>query len=44
MDVKIAGKSVEWTVGEAIFIPRGIEHHIANVGKTPLDFVPIRIP
>lgn len=44
MDAKIAGKSVEWRAGEAIFIPRGIEHHIANVGKTPLDFVSIRIP
>jgi mannose-6-phosphate isomerase-like protein (cupin superfamily) len=44
MKVKIAGKSVEWTIGEAIFIPRGIEHDIANVGKTPLDFVSIRIP
>jgi mannose-6-phosphate isomerase-like protein (cupin superfamily) len=44
MKVKIAGKSVEWKIGEPIFIPRGIEHDIANVGKTPLDFVSIRIP
>jgi quercetin dioxygenase-like cupin family protein len=44
MAVKIAGKSAKWAIGEPIFIPRGIEHDIANAGKTPLDFVSIRIP
>jgi mannose-6-phosphate isomerase-like protein (cupin superfamily) len=44
MNVKIAGKTVEWKIGEPSFISRGIEHDIANVGKVPLDFVSIRIP
>jgi mannose-6-phosphate isomerase-like protein (cupin superfamily) len=44
MKVKIAGKSVEWKIGEPFFIPRGIEHNLANRGRTPVDFVSIRIP
>ena len=44
MEVSVAGKSLEWKIGEAIFIGRGVEHDIANNGKTPVEFVSIRIP
>lgn len=44
MRVEIAGKSVDWKVGEPLFIPRGIEHNLANRGKTPVDFIVVRIP
>jgi mannose-6-phosphate isomerase-like protein (cupin superfamily) len=44
MRVEIAGRAVAWKVGDAFFIPRGIEHSLANRGETPVDFVSIRIP
>jgi quercetin dioxygenase-like cupin family protein len=44
MRVEIAGRTVAWKVGDAFFIPRGIEHSLANRGETPVDFVSIRIP
>ncbi len=44
MRVKIAGKTVPWKVGDPFFIPRGMEHSLANRGETAVDFVSIRIP
>lgn len=44
MRVEIASKTVEWKVGDAFFIPRGVEHNLANRGKTAVDIVSIRIP
>ncbi len=44
LDVTIGGKSVEWKIGEAIFIARAVEHAIANNEKKPAELVPLRIP
>jgi mannose-6-phosphate isomerase-like protein (cupin superfamily) len=44
MKVTIAGKTVEWTIGEPIFVPRGVAHDVVNLGKMPVEFVSIRIP
>jgi quercetin dioxygenase-like cupin family protein len=44
MRVEIAGKTVAWKVGEPIFIPRGTNHSLANLGETAVDLVSIRIP
>jgi mannose-6-phosphate isomerase-like protein (cupin superfamily) len=44
MRVEIAGKTVAWKVGEPIFIPRGVEHNLANRGETAVDLLSIRIP
>jgi mannose-6-phosphate isomerase-like protein (cupin superfamily) len=35
---------VEWTIGEPIFVPRGVAHDVVNLGKMPVEFVSIRIP
>jgi quercetin dioxygenase-like cupin family protein len=44
MRLEIASKTVEWKVGEPIFILRGAEHSIANRGETAVDLLSIRIP
>ena len=44
MEVTVAGKNIPWKSGEAFFIGRGVEHHIANKGKTAVDLISIRIP
>jgi hypothetical protein len=44
MRVEIAGKTVSWKVDEPIFIPRGVEHSLANQGETAVDLLSIRIP
>lgn len=44
MRVEIAGKPVEWRVGEPFFVPRGVEHNLANRGETAVDYLGIRIP
>jgi quercetin dioxygenase-like cupin family protein len=44
MEVTVAGKSIPWKSGEAFFIGRGIEHHLANNGRTAVDFMSIRVP
>jgi quercetin dioxygenase-like cupin family protein len=33
-----------WRPGEAIFIKRGTDHQLVNVGKTAIEFVSVRIP
>lgn len=44
MEVTVAGKSIPWKSGEAFFIGRGVEHRLANDGKTAVDFLSIRVP
>lgn len=44
MRVEIAGKPVAWKVGDSFFVPRGVEHNLANRGDTAVDLVSIRIP
>lgn len=44
MRVEIGGKTVAWKVGDPLFVPRGMEHSIANRGDTAVDLVGIRIP
>jgi quercetin dioxygenase-like cupin family protein len=34
----------QWQPGSAIFIKRGTEHRLVNVGKTPIEFIVLRIP
>lgn len=43
VSVNVAAKPVDWKIGEAIFIPRGVQHNLANTGKTPIEFVSVRI-
>ncbi len=33
-----------WQPGTAIFIKRGTEHRLANIGKKPIEFITIRVP
>ncbi len=33
-----------WQPGTAIFIKRGTEHRLANVGSKPIEFIVIRVP
>jgi hypothetical protein len=44
MEVTVAGKHIPWKSEGAFFIGRGVEHHIANKGKTAVDFISIRVP
>lgn len=44
MEVTVAGKSIPWKSGEAFFIGRGVEHRLANNGRTAVDFISIRVP
>jgi mannose-6-phosphate isomerase-like protein (cupin superfamily) len=44
IEVTVAGKSIPWKPGEAFFIGRGVEHRLANHGRTAVDFISIRIP
>jgi mannose-6-phosphate isomerase-like protein (cupin superfamily) len=43
-DVSVAGKNQgDWKVGRAFFIPRNTDHHFANTGKTPIQYVAVSI-
>ncbi len=33
-----------WKPGEAIFIKRGTEHRLVNVGSASIEFITVRIP
>lgn len=44
MRVEIAGKPVAWKVGDPFFVPRGVEHNLANRGDTAVDLISVRIP
>lgn len=44
MRVEISGKPVAWKVGDPFFVPRGVEHNLANRGDTAVDLVSIRVP
>ena len=44
MRVEIAGKPVAWKVGDPIFVPRGVEHNLANRGATAVDYLGVHIP
>lgn len=43
-ELTVGGRTLgEWKAGEAFFVPRNTEHHFANVGTTPLEYITVRI-
>lgn len=43
MAVSIEGKSIKWSSGEPIYIPRGVQHNVSNKGHETAELLSIRI-
>jgi len=43
-EVSVEGQAQgPWKVGSAFFIPRNKDHHFANIGKAPMEYIAISI-